>query len=83
MRMREIEGGLAIPAGSKVEMKPGGYHVMLIGLKQKLEEGQGFPLTLTFATTGELTVEVKVEKSPSHDMKDHGQAHSHQHHQKH
>ncbi|MBI4724250.1 MAG: copper chaperone PCu(A)C [Rhodomicrobium sp.] len=48
MRMRPVEGGLKIAAGATVEMKPGGYHIMLFGLKQDLKEGQQFPLKLTF-----------------------------------
>ena len=39
MKMREVEGGLSIAAGATVDLKPGGYHVMLMGLKAPLEEG--------------------------------------------
>jgi periplasmic copper chaperone A len=38
---------LELPAGKAVELKPGGYHVMLIGLKQQLKAGDTVPLTLT------------------------------------
>jgi copper(I)-binding protein len=62
MRMRPVEGGLKIPAQGTVEFKPGGYHLMLIGLKHNLEEGQQIPLKLHFARAGDLDVEVKVEK---------------------
>lgn len=79
MRMREVQGGLVAPAGQSVEMKPGGYHIMLLGLKQRLEEGHSFPLTLTFARAGEMQVEVKVERAPSHEQKPAGEAHSHHH----
>jgi copper(I)-binding protein len=64
MRMRRVEGGLKIPAGGTVEFKPGGYHLMLIGLKHNLEEGQQLPLKLHFAHAGDLDVEVKIEKKP-------------------
>jgi hypothetical protein len=47
MQMREISGGLSIPAGGSVVLKPGSYHVMLIGLKRPLTAGEKFPLTLT------------------------------------
>jgi periplasmic copper chaperone A len=65
MRMRPVEGGVKIPAGGTVEFKPGGYHVMLFGLKHNLEEGQKIPLKLHFMQAGDLDVEVKVEKTPS------------------
>jgi periplasmic copper chaperone A len=64
MRMRRVEGGLQIAPGASVELMPGGYHIMLIGLKQKLEEGQRIPLKLTFARAGDVEVEVRIEKSP-------------------
>lgn len=56
MRMREVEGGLAIPAGGSVELKPGGYHVMLMGLTETLEEGRDIPLTLEFKEAGTVDV---------------------------
>ena len=65
MRMRRVEGGLKIPAGGTVEFKPGGYHLMLLGLKHSLEEGQQIPLKLRFAHAGDLEIEVKIEKKPS------------------
>ncbi len=65
MRMREVEGGIAIPAGGAVMLQPGGYHIMLIGLKHNLEEGQTVPLKLTFAHAGDVDVQVAVEKKPA------------------
>ena len=63
MQMREVEGGLAVPAGQEVELKPGGLlHVMLIDLNQKLKAGDSFPLTLIFQKAGALEVTVKVER---------------------
>ena len=47
MKMRQITG-LDLPAGKSVELKPGGYHVMLIDLKAPLKEGESVPLTLVF-----------------------------------
>jgi copper(I)-binding protein len=64
MKMRAVKGGVAIPPGGTVTFKPGGYHVMLMGLKQKLNEGASFPLKLTFAKAGDVTVEVKVQNTP-------------------
>lgn len=61
MKMREIKA-LDIPANGKAELKPGGFHVMLIGLKDGLKEGEKFPLKLKFEKAGELTVVVTAEK---------------------
>jgi copper(I)-binding protein len=49
MRMRE-SAGLMLPAGQAVVLGPGGYHVMLMGLKAPLKAGQTIPLHLTFAS---------------------------------
>ena len=62
MKMRPL-AGLDIPAGQPVALKPGGEHIMLLGLKQPLREGQSFPLTLDFAKAGQRTVTVSVEKA--------------------
>lgn len=45
MRMREVKG-LALPAGQTVELKPGGYHVMLMDLKGQVKAGDVVPVTL-------------------------------------
>lgn len=49
-----------VAPGKPVTFAPGGYHVMLIGLKQALKPGETFPLTLRFAHAGEQTVTVTV-----------------------
>lgn len=49
-----------VPAGQSVKLAPGGYHGMLMGLTQALKEGDIFPVTLTFETAGEVTVNVDV-----------------------
>jgi periplasmic copper chaperone A len=61
MKMAAIER-LALPAGKPVELKPGGYHVMLMDLKQPLKEGETVPVTLTFEDKAgrKTTLEVKV-----------------------
>jgi len=61
MKMGEIAGGLPIPAGGSVALKPGSYHVMLIGLKKPLTVGEKFPLTLTFEKAGNISVTVPVQ----------------------
>ena len=60
MKMRAIPG-IEIKGGSKVEFKPGGYHIMLMELKQPLKIGDRFPLTLTFEKAGKIEVLVWVE----------------------
>lgn len=49
MKMRAVDG-LALPMGKAVDLKPGGYHVMLMDLKSQLKDGDAVPLTLTFET---------------------------------
>jgi copper(I)-binding protein len=50
MRMRAVPA-LDLPAGKAVQLKPGGYHVMLMELKQPLPKGASMPLTLIFRDT--------------------------------
>ncbi len=59
MRMRRVDA-VPVPGGGSAELKPGGYHVMLIGLRAPLKEGETFPLTLTFDKAGTITVPVTV-----------------------
>lgn len=63
MRMKEL-AAVEIPAGSEVVFvrgQPEGYHLMLLGLKQVLKDGDRFPLWLTFKHAGEVKVEVYVQ----------------------
>ena len=55
MVMQEVDS-IAISAGETVELKPGGYHIMLIDLAAPLEIGQEFDIVLTFANAGDVTV---------------------------
>lgn len=48
MKMRAVQGGLDLPAGKAVELKPGGYHVMLMDLKAPLPKDSTVALTLVF-----------------------------------
>ncbi len=59
MRMRQVDG-IAVPAGGTVELKPGGLHIMFMGLTQTLKAGDKFPLTLKFEKAGEVKVDVQV-----------------------
>jgi periplasmic copper chaperone A len=61
MRMREVEGGIPLPPGETVKLQPGGFHIMLLGLKQGLNAGSSFPLTLTFEKAGSVRMDVPVE----------------------
>jgi len=63
MRMMQMKEGIVIPAGEEVKFQPGGYHVMFLGLKGKLEEGSMFPVTLTFEKAGDIEVMVHVKAS--------------------
>jgi copper(I)-binding protein len=62
MKMRAVQGGLDLPAGKAIELKPGGYHVMLMDLKAALPKDGTVPLTLVFkdAKGMESKVELKV-----------------------
>ena len=64
MKMSPVDG-INVPAGKTVKFAPGGYHMMLMGLKQQMKEGDRVPLKLTFELAGkkreslELSVEVR------------------------
>ena len=63
MKMRELKGGLEIAKGRTMSLKPGGYHVMLMDLKQQLKGGDTVPVTLTFediASKQRFTQELKA-----------------------
>lgn len=51
---------IPVPAGQDVQLAPGGYHGMLMGLTEALKEGDSFLLTLTFQNAGDITVPVEV-----------------------
>ena len=60
-KMRPVEGGLEIKPGETVELKPGGFNVMLTGLKQPLQKGQKVKGTLEFEKAGKVDIEYAVE----------------------
>jgi copper(I)-binding protein len=62
MRMRAVDGGVALPAGQTVELAPAGIHIMLVGLKAPLKDGTRVTLTLSFEKAGNVTVELPVAK---------------------
>ena len=68
MRMRQVES-IVLPAGQTVELKPGGFHLMFIGLKSPLKAGTQFPMTLHFQKAGEIQVTVKVQAAQDESSK--------------
>lgn len=77
MRMREVKH-IAIPSHGTTELKPGGYHIMLIGPKHPIKTGQKVELTLTFEDGSEKSISTPVKPlmNRSHQMN-----HNHDHHQ--
>ena len=59
-RMREMGAGLALPAGTTVELKPGGSHVMITGIGAPLRAGEVMKLRLRFEKSGAHEVDVSV-----------------------
>ena len=59
VRMRELRS-IEIAPGDKLILKPGNIHIMMVGLKQPLKQGQTFPLTLEFEKAGTIEVVVSV-----------------------
>jgi len=82
MTMRPVEGGLAIPPGKTVALAPGGYHLMMLGLKAPLKQGQSVPVTLTFEKAGAVKLFLDVlgvgAKGPAGGKADDGM-HMHDH----
>lgn len=59
--MRPVPEGVAIAPGARVDLAPGGYHLMLIDLRHPLAEGERVPIVLTFETAGDIEVELAIE----------------------
>jgi copper(I)-binding protein len=62
MRMREV-GEIALAPGAAIKMRPGegGFHFMLIDLKQPLKDGDSFPMTMEFEHGGKVELKVVVQ----------------------
>lgn len=67
-KMQEKEGGFTVPAQGMVELKPGGYHIMLMELTEPLEEGDEVEITVTFEKAGEVTLTLPVQKAEGTSM---------------
>jgi periplasmic copper chaperone A len=59
-KMRPVTGGLEIKPGETVELKPGSFHIMFVGLKKPLSAGDHFKATLVFEKAGTVNVEYDV-----------------------
>lgn len=75
MRMRPVAQGLEIKPGETVALKPGGNHVMFVGLKAPFAQGQHVKATLTFEKAGKVEVDFSVQgigamNAGGHDMHD-------------
>jgi len=69
MTMRPVEGGLEIPAGGKVELKPGGLHLMFMQVSQPFAEGGSVPVTLEFEKAGKVELSLPVRKDGGDEHK--------------
>ena len=61
MKMQEVDG-IEIVAGTPTELKPGGFHIMLMDVKTPLKTGDTLEITLKFAKAGEIVVEVPIQE---------------------
>jgi copper(I)-binding protein len=61
MSMDEIKGGVRVDPGGQVDFRPGGLHVMFMGLKKAQKVGDTLPATLVFEKAGRIAVSFKVE----------------------
>ncbi len=62
MKMRRVDG-IDLGSGKTVELKPGAFHVMFLGLKSPLVDGTSLPLTLHFEKAGDVDLQLPVEAS--------------------
>lgn len=75
MRMREVER-IDLPVGTRTELKPGGLHLMLIGLPAPLQQGQQVPITLVFDDDSQVEIHAPV-RHPGEEMPIHHHGHRH------
>lgn len=61
MKMRQLEDGIEIPAGEKIKLQPGGFHIMFMKLEKQLVEGEKYDATLVFEKAGSVAVTLNVE----------------------
>ena len=68
MMMHQLEDGLALPAGQPVELKPGGNHIMLLGVAEPLRTGETVAMSLTFDSAASVEVKAAVGQPPLVDF---------------
>ncbi|MGB1271548.1 MAG: copper chaperone PCu(A)C [Endozoicomonas sp.] len=76
MKMFRVDGGLPIKPGQNLELKPGGYHIMLMGLKKPLEEGSKVNVTLHFSDGDAVDLKLPVREMV-HSAAESGHHHHH------
>jgi len=77
MKMRAIPG-LDLPPGKPIELKPGGYHVMLMDLKEQMKDGQSVPITLVVEDKDRKRQSIQINavvRPLTHTMKKSGHSH--------
>jgi len=61
MKMRPLEKGIEIKPGQTIDLKPGGYHVMFVGLNKPFEIGQHIKAMLQFEKAGKVAIDFEVQ----------------------
>ena len=75
MTMRPLDKGLTIEPGKTVKLAPGGYHLMLMDLKNPLKQGEKVPLMLEFEKAGKVTISLDVQGVGAQAPMDHSGGH--------
>ncbi len=65
MTMKRLDTGLEIAPGATAELKPGGYHIMFVGLKRQLADGETVKVVLNFEKAGAVSVDFAVKSVPN------------------
>ena len=60
MEMRPLKLGIKIPTGETISLKPGGFHLMFMGMKSQLKDGQNYRIKLTFTHSGTMEIDFPV-----------------------
>ena len=71
MKMRPLNQGLTIPAKSKVQLKPGSYHIMFMGLTEPIVKNKKYKASLNFEQSGSITIEFSAEEAKGHYQEKH------------
>lgn len=74
MKMRPVKA-IEINPGEAAVLKPGGFHIMLMGLHKPLNKGDSFPLTLVFEKAGKIELSIDVDEVAAMGGMDHGKTH--------